>query len=279
MSKTLYITDLDGTFLDSRSKVSAKTASLVNKAVSKGALFSIATARTPATISVLMRDVDMRIPAVVMTGVALWDRGSDRYTDVHHFDAETVERVLRIYEECHLPAFLYTLRDHKIVIYHRGSLSATERKFIEDRIHSPFKRFEIPPSGESIIPERVDNGLLFFAMQPTESARRAYDRLRDVKGVNPIFYYDPTYGEGLSMSEAFPAAASKANAARLLAKRIGADRIVAFGDNLNDLPLLRIADVSVAVENAIPEVKREADIIIGNHDDDAVARFIYEDFD
>ena len=33
-------------------------------------------------------------------------------------------------------------------------------------------------------------------------------------------------------------------------KKTGADRVVAFGDNLNDIPMLQAADVAVAVENA-----------------------------
>ena len=54
----------------------------------------------------------------------------------------------------------------------------------------------------------------------------------------------------------------------------GADRVVAFGDNINDIPMLREADVAVAVENAVPEVKRIADVIIGPNTTDAVPRFI-----
>ena len=67
------------------------------------------------------------------------------------------------------------------------------------------------------------------------------------------------------------------NAVRRLARRSGAGRIVAFGDNLNDLPMLRIADRSVAVANAVEDGRSQADVIIGDHDEDAVARFIRND--
>jgi len=49
---------------------------------------------------------------------------------------------------------------------------------------------------------------------------------------------------------------------------------VVFGDNLNDLPMMAVADVAVAVENALPEVKAKADVVIGPNTDDAVARWI-----
>lgn len=277
MNDTLYITDLDGTLLDSSSQVSERSADLLNRAIASGAMFSIATARTPATVAPLMAKVNLQIPCVLMTGVVLWDRNTGRYSNVKHFDPEVVENVRRVYEECRLPYFLYTLRDGVIEIFHRGPLNDTERNFIADRLTTPYKHFEIPADGNSVIPESVDNALLFFAMQPSEPAREAYGKMLHVKGVNPIFYFDPTYGEGLSMSEAFPAGATKAAAARSLADSIGAGRIVAFGDNINDIPLLREADVAVAVGNALPEVKEIADIVIGSHDDDAVAEFILSD--
>ena len=49
-----------------------------------------------------------------------------------------------------------------------------------------------------------------------------------------------------------------------------------FGDNLNDIPMLRCADVAVAVENAYPEVKQIAHVVIGPNSSDSVARWILE---
>ena len=275
--KTLYITDLDGTLLDSRSQVSPATARMLNEAIDSGKLVSLATARTPATISRLMSGVRLQVPVVCMTGTALWNPATGIYSDVRHFDPATVNEVRRVYERHALPYFLYTLRDNMINIYHRGAVSETERRFIDDRLDSPYKHFEIPASGSSDIPERVDDAILFFAMQPCAPAERAYEEMKSVKGVNPINYFDPTYGPDLSMSEAFPAHATKAAAARRLAESLGATRIVAFGDNVNDLPLLREADVAVAVAYALPEVRAAADIVIGGNDSDAVAKFIIHD--
>ncbi len=70
---------------------------------------------------------------------------------------------------------------------------------------------------------------------------------------------------------------TKANAVRRLARNIGAERIISFGDNVNDLPLMEIADVAVAVGNAVPEARQAADIVIDTNDTDAVARFILDD--
>ena len=59
-----------------------------------------------------------------------------------------------------------------------------------------------------------------------------------------------------------------------LANELGATRIIVFGDNRNDLSMMRIADHSVAVANAYDEVKAQADEVIGCNDDDAVVKWI-----
>ena len=42
--------------------------------------------------------------------------------------------------------------------------------------------------------------------------------------------------------------------------------------------MMKAADLAVAVENALPQVKEAADIIIGPNTEPSVARFIRQDF-
>lgn len=77
--KKLYISDLDGTLLGTDSKVSDKSARIISELSRRGVAITVATARTPATVDVLLNDVETDIPAIVMTGAALWDRKTHRY--------------------------------------------------------------------------------------------------------------------------------------------------------------------------------------------------------
>jgi hydroxymethylpyrimidine pyrophosphatase-like HAD family hydrolase len=66
--------------------------------------------------------------------------------------------------------------------------------------------------------------------------------------------------------------ATKATGVQRVAEQVGAERIVAFGDGANDLPLFAIADEAYAVAGATDEVKAAAtDVLDG---DDSVARFL-----
>lgn len=275
MAKTLYVSDLDGTLLGEDSRVSAESASLLNGAIARGALFTAATARTPATVSILLSGIQVALPIVVMTGAAMWNPASGLYSDVVTMHPGTADEVLRAIRAHSLPAFMFTMREGVIQTYHTGTLSPLEKEFIATRSLSPYKRFHVPADGESEMPSTLSDVLLFYAMQPSAMAAGAYSDIVKIDGCNPIYYHDQ-FGPDTGILEVFSADASKANAVRKLKAATGADKIVAFGDNLNDLPLLRMADVAIAVENAVDEVKAEADIIIGPNTSDAVARYIHD---
>ena len=72
--------------------------------------------------------------------------------------------------------------------------------------------------------------------------------------------------------------ASKIKAIELLARLYGMemDEIVCFGDDHNDIEMLRACGRGIAVGNAIEEVKQAADEITLSNDEDGVARWIEE---
>lgn len=271
--KELYVSDLDGTLLGDDSLISPRSVELLNRAMDAGALFTIATARTPATVSSIVAGLNLRLPLVVMTGAALWDPKTDRYLHVCLHREEDVLRLISVYRRYGLSSFIYTMRDDKIHIYHVGPLSDAERRFIDERRDNPYKTFHIPPDGESELPERLDNVILMFALQPLEKARRAYSAINGIGEINAMFYPD-LFDSSIGFIEAFPKEATKAAGVERMREMTGADRVVAFGDNVNDLPMFRQADEGVAVENAVESLRKVADKIIGTNVSDAVAREI-----
>ena len=74
--------------------------------------------------------------------------------------------------------------------------------------------------------------------------------------------------------EVMPPKASKANAVRQLARLLGCDFIVAFGDGINDIDMFAASDEACAVANAVPELKRLATAVIASNDEDGVAKWL-----
>lgn len=55
---------------------------------------------------------------------------------------------------------------------------------------------------------------------------------------------------------------------------IGTKDIFAFGDDYADIGMLRLCGKGIAMGNAIDEVKREADLVIGSNDKDGIAEYL-----
>lgn len=200
-----------------------------------------------------------------------------RYSDVRRIGVQQVEQLLEIYHRTDTSSFMFTLDDDIIDIYHlNGKLTDLQHKFYMDRINSPYKRFHLDPYGATTLPHDLSKTILFYTFIPDAKARETYGLIRDLPGIKAQYYHD-IYGPEIGIVEAFASDATKANAVRTLKARVGADRVVCFGDNINDLPMMQVADLAVAVENALPEVKDAADIVIGPNTDDSVAKFIYGD--
>jgi hydroxymethylpyrimidine pyrophosphatase-like HAD family hydrolase len=73
--------------------------------------------------------------------------------------------------------------------------------------------------------------------------------------------------------------ASKDQAIKTLIQEYGYDQnqLTVFGDNVNDIKMLKSASEAVAVRNATDELKRYATRIIGSNEEDSVVKYIKED--
>jgi hypothetical protein len=70
----------------------------------------------------------------------------------------------------------------------------------------------------------------------------------------------------------------KGDAMRAIAQAAGAGRMVAFGDNGNDIPMFKAADECYATQNGWDSVKELATAVIGSNINDGVAKFIAQRF-
>ena len=89
-------------------------------------------------------------------------------------------------------------------------------------------------------------------------ARAVADEVKRSKISCSCVCYRDNYDENIGVFEVYAEGTTKAKAINVLADELDIDRIVVFGDNLNDLPMFRIADYSVATGNAFAAVKDEA---------------------
>lgn len=276
MGKTLYISDMDGTLLGADSRLSNTSARIISDLTRRGANITVATARTPATVEMILADAETSLPAIVMTGAAMWCRDTKSYRNVRYLDEDTYLQLMSKCENYGVNPFRYTLPDGKSMqVYHNGAMSQCEQEFVDGRLNLGLKNFHID-TPQGLLP-MLPGVVFFFAMGERERIFALADDLRRSVDCSVSCYVD-IFDKNVGLLELFAPGVSKAAAVKQLAVEVGAERVVVFGDNLNDIPMMQVADVAVAVDNALPEVKAIAHHIIGVNTTDAVARFIENNF-
>ena len=76
--------------------------------------------------------------------------------------------------------------------------------------------------------------------------------------------------------EIMPRGVDKGAAIAGLIERLGLERedVIACGDGLNDLAMIKYAGLGVAMGNAQPEIKAAADVVTGTNDEDGLVSVI-----
>ena len=280
--KTLYVTDLDGTLLNADSRVSDESAAMLTRLAKEGVMVTPATARTPATVQPLLAKVGQSfytddsgirhpLPAIVMTGAGMWNRAEARFDSCTLIPEEDALRIRDIFAGAELRPFVYCLSgDSFLNVYHPAAMTRRENGFYQERRHLELKRFHLDQQ-----PSVWNRVALFFAIGPVRSVEKVTSELRGATNCAAAWYPDIMVPD-TGLVDLYAPGVSKAHAVRELAGVVGADEVVVFGDNLNDIPMMQVADVAVAVGNALPQVREQADVVIGHNTEDAVPRFIME---
>ena len=270
---TLYVSDLDGTLLGDDSLLSRDTIDMLNCIIEeRGGLFTVATARTPATVVPLMQEVHARLPFIVIGGSSMWNPVTGCFERTHGIDDVTVNAVSDVFDRYGIYPFIYRRHgNNRLHAHHYGPLSSQEEQFVRERQHLPLKRFLLDDHDYR---HSSDEALLIFSLNKFDVLEAIAGDLRASVPTCSVMVYHDIFDERNGYLEIFTAGTSKAAAIRDLAREVGAQRVVVFGDNRNDIAMMQAADYSVAVENAFPEVKAAASEVIGPNTADSVARWI-----
>lgn len=265
----LYVSDLDGTLLNNNAIVSPNSKDLINKFLKDNVNFTVATARTPATVSKLLKDINLTLPIITMNGSAIYDLQNDKYLYSLPLENNLVPIIQNLIDSENLNAFVYTLKDNHLFVYHNKLINPYQIKFYNERKDSTYKTFIEGP-----VPS--DCRVLYFTIMDYEDkVNSLYNKLKGITGISPIKYRD-TYDKKIMNLEIYHTSSSKANAINYLKNYFHFDKLITFGDNLNDIPMFKISDECYAVENAAEELKNISTKVIDSNDKDAVAKFILE---
>lgn len=270
----LFVTDLDGTLINSKREVTEKSLIILNKLIDDGMNFTVATARTPATAVEILKDLNLKLPVALMNGVLIYDTKTLKYIDTKEMDKEATDKVLNIFEKYNKNPLVYGVKDNHLWVYHKEFEHAYEYNFYKERADKELKTFvEIKDYKNAIVDNNIIN---FVAFDTYEKIKSIAEEIKCIEGIT-VNYYEDVY-EDCYFLEAYSNKASKANGIKYLSKYIDYSKVICFGDNLNDIPMFELADEAYATANAVEEIKKIATDVIGSCENDGVAEFLKERF-
>ncbi len=270
MERVLYVTDLDGTLLNTKNRVSAESIAIINQLVEKGMLFTYATARSLVSASVVTEGLSTNIPVIAYNGVFIMQPATGEILSEESFSGEEREQVISVLEQYHISALVYSLIEKEEKV---SWMTGEENEGIKRYLHlrRGDKRLRPVKTGAELY-----RGKMFYytCIGEKEKLQPVYDIFAKDERYRCILQqelYRPEY-----WCEIMPAKATKARAIQKLQGIWNCDRVIAFGDAVNDIPMFAIADECYAVENAVEELKAMATGVIGSNEKDGVAMWLKE---
>ncbi|SBV92389.1 putative Phosphatase YidA [uncultured Eubacteriales bacterium] len=262
----LVVCDLDGTLLASDKRVTPHTAAAIRRAREAGVAVTVCSGRIHAMMAGYLRDIGVEGPYIAANGAVVADAGSGRLVWGAPIPGEDAAAVMEKaaadgYDVGALGTMgCYFLRKsvcmERFLAYNRimepKGVLGVACKLLAANEPLPEEVYKLLVCEED--DERRQSMMEFIADRPTLNCTSSEPMLLDVsvRGVDK--------GTGL----------------RRLMELTGLKReqVCAFGDYLNDLPMLREAGFAVAMSNGCAELKAVADMVAPGNDEDGVAQII-----
>lgn len=257
----LIVSDLDGTLLNSDHELTETTARLLDDLIACGTLFTVATGKTyPSTVQHIER-FGIAVPVICGNGTLVH---SPDGAILHEalLDVDLAIGAIRIARAVHITPIVYS-----------GAGLVTDSW--DDGVDLLMAHHEpapvVVPDLESALRETYPpNKIVFMNTDDLDEVVIFQSRLeRDYGRQAQILR------SGLSsLVELLPMGATKGTALAYVLGHLGisSEQVIAFGDNFNDVDMIRHAGLGVAMANGPEAVQSAADYVTATNDQDGVAQ-------
>ena len=267
-SKTLYVTDLDGTLMRDDETISETTASIINNLIDDGMLITYATARSIRSASVITKEIHFRLPVITLNGTIFVDPQTNKEIETVTFTENELQSLQKCKAGLNIPGFVSAFIDGKSrTSYLEGLLNEGFQYYLDS--HADDKRLRAARTEAGLYEGQV---CCFTFIAEKEELEPLYQRVKECQDWVCIYQKDKYRSE--YWLEICPKNAAKDNAIKRLQQQYGCRRLVVFGDSLNDISMFQIADEAYAVKNAVEQLKELATEVIGDNNSDSVAHWL-----
>lgn len=272
--KSLYVSDLDGTLLNSEKKITPYTADILNQCINKGMKFAVATARMPYGCDYRLEEIHMDTPGIVTNGVFIYDFKEKQIVSAEVIEPESAKQAVEAFQKHGMSCFVYILSEGTISLYYGDKVLEEQTQYYSGRALEACRKIVCT---ENLL-DAFQNGQVAYITYTGEKEQLepVCKDLDQISGLDYTFYLN--IYNGWYCLEIFSNKASKRNALLKLKEMLQCEELVVFGDNLNDLSMIEISDRSYAPANALDEVKARVNKVLNDCNHDGVAEFLKEEW-
>lgn len=221
----LFVSGLDETLLSDDDNLSGYSRVELNRMIDTGAKFTVSTMRTPASLMEPLRNINLKLPVIVMDGAALFDIKKKRYIYEYVISQDCSNKIASFFDEIGCSYFANVIIDDLLVIYYQDTEEEVYNELVEKLRVSPYRNYikRHLPGDESVV--------YFMAINKTEYLKNVYEELQKheyAKGLKILFYDSKDY-PGYSYIKIYNHNATKENMLIYLKEFVKVDKVITFG--------------------------------------------------
>lgn len=277
IASRLFVSDLDGTLLLPSRLLGARTHHVLERFQAAGGNFTVATGRSAASALSVLGEWRPTLPLIVHNGALIVSLEPNLVLHAETMSGGLSQRLFTRAIARELTPVAYVMDDRPDAcplappIYCGPDPNKATQRYLEavaplHAVHTDDgTRLEQFSVLSMLLLDRPESVAEFFEAEcnPLHSVT--------------VYPGSSAYSEDLGVGEVAAGEASKAKAAQILSQEIlgkGLETVVAFGDNVNDLPLLLKAGLAFCPPTAAPEVLDQVAARIAAPADQGVARYL-----
>ena len=265
----LITIDIDGTLLTPEGQITARTRAAIRAAQQAGVVVTLATARRYGGAQAVAEALGLELPLIVYDGTLIVSHPSRAILASQTLDPAIVRQAIEIFQRHAVQPVVHPCENERCV--------KEEVWTGPEDYDNPGLTPYLTAAGErvrrlsyEVLSARATEALRVVAFAEKETIEHM---LPEVTGLDCTWNFAPYGSYGSAELAILPKGCSKASGVATLAARyhISLEQVMAMGDGYNDLEMLRMVGLGVAMGQAPEQVKAAAKAITTTNREDGVA--------
>ena len=275
---SLLLSDVDGTLVNSKKRITARTKAAIEKVYEAGIKFAVTSGRPPRGMKMIVEQVKLSAPVAAFNGGTFVEPDTMKVLNSRRLDNETAKAVIDRIGSFDLDVWVYD-----DVEWYLRNFDAPHREKEEQTVQFAAKvvsnftealrqgvtkvvgvndKYDLIAEAEKVIQAEFEHGIHARCTTPSRDCEPSVSATR-----SQAYYLDVTHPK-----------ANKGAVVEWLSEylKIPSAEIVTIGDMPNDVLMFQKSRYSIAMGQASDEVKKSATYVTGGMDEEGFAKGVDE---